>query len=185
MPKANTAVAKYDMKTLVVPPTVELLDDNAQWTNRFDFVSKSGNVYRVAQNKSGRWWACDCPSWKFKKNGVRHCKHLRDFGLPPDYEAFEVGEIRLALPGEAAPEIGAKPQPKSAIKAKPVKAKKAPKPVAAANQPAAALPSAPEALPGCKPKSVQMKGDEIVVTFDAKDSAAVFALLAKLSEGEG
>ena len=44
-----------------------------------------------------------------------------------------------------------------------------------------ALPAAPKALPACKPEGVEMKDGKIVVTFDASQSAAVFALLAQLS----
>lgn len=47
---------------------------------------------------------------------------------------------------------------------------------------APAAPKAePKALSAAKPTSVEMKDGQIVVTFDAKDQAAVFALLSKIS----
>ncbi len=39
----------------------------------------------------------------------------------------------------------------------------------------------PKALPACKPTGFRQEGDKIVVEFDAKDAAAVFALLAQIS----
>lgn len=185
MTKKTSALAKPDMKVLMLPPTVELLEDNSAYTNRFDFAAASGNVYRVAQSKKGRWWACSCPSWIHKAEGKRHCKHLRDFGLPPEYKAFEVGKIELA-PAGTQMTIGAVPMPKSKKGSAALKAVQGGKSPAIAGAPVpAALPAAPASLPGCKPKGVEMKGDEIVVTFDAADSAAVFALLAQLSGGNG
>lgn len=181
--KAITALAKPDMEVLMLPPNVELLDDNAAYTNRFDFASASGNVYRVAQSKKGRWWSCSCPSWIHKAEGKRHCKHLRDFGLPPEYKAFEVGKLAIA-PAGTEMAIGAVPMPKKGNKAALTAVPGGATPSAWMTPPAA-LPAAPAALPGCKPKSVEMKGDEIVVTFDAADSAAVFALLSQLSGGKG
>jgi hypothetical protein len=195
MPKAKTKttdLAVPDMETLMLPPSVELLEDNAQYTNRFDFPAASGNIYRVAQSKSGRWWACSCPSWIHKAQGNRHCKHLRDFGLPADYQSFEVGQLQLTATGTPAPAIGAVPMPTSK-RGKALAAAKSGGKALAAKGPAAktltvveapALPAAVP-VPGCKPKSVSMIGDEIVVTFDAKDSAAVFALLAQITGGNG
>jgi len=50
------------------------------------------------------------------------------------------------------------------------------------DEPEAVTPKAePKALPAVKPTNVQMKDGQIVVTFDAKDQAAVFALLSKIS----
>lgn len=68
--------------------SVELLPDNAQWTNRFEIPSSSSNrVYTVAMRKSNGTWACSCPGW------IRHrkCKHLAS--LAPHLKA---------LPGKAA-----------------------------------------------------------------------------------
>jgi hypothetical protein len=182
-----TALAVPDMEALVLPSGVEILDDNAQYTNRFDFASSSGNVYRVAQSKKGRWWACSCPSWLHKAQGNRHCKHLRDFGLPPDYEAFEVGRLELAPAGTPSAMIGAVPMPFSKKGKAALAAVPGGKPMAPIMSAPlfAALPAASAALPACKPKTVEMKGSEIVVTFDVKDSAAVFALLAQLSGSKG
>jgi len=164
---ANTSLKKVDQESLVLPPDVELLEDNGQYTNRFDFVAASGNVYRVAQSKKGRWWSCSCPSWIYNKEGNRHCKHLRDFGLPPDYQPFEIGHLELGAPGTVSA-IGASPMARS--KGKHLHA--APTP--------AALPAAAPELPLCRPKKVEMQDGEIVVTFDAKDQAAVFQLLGVL-----
>jgi hypothetical protein len=182
---STTALATLDMEALVLPAGVELLEDNSQYENRFDFASSSGNVYRVAQSKTGRWWACSCPSWIHKAQGNRHCKHLRDFGLPPDYQAFEVGRLELAPAGAPPVAIGAVPMPTSKKGKAALHAVSGGKPagaVVAAPVPAA-LPAAP--LPGLKPKNVGMIGNDIIVTFDAKDSAAVFALLSQLSGGNG
>jgi|GEM_PF-2093495 len=46
---------------------------------------------------------------------------------------------------------------------------------------AAAPKAESKALPAVKPTNVEMKNGQIVVTFDAKDQAAVFALLSKIS----
>ena len=49
------------------------LEDNAQWTNRFQIRSESSSrLYTVAQRKSDGSWGCDCMGWKRH----RHCKHL-------------------------------------------------------------------------------------------------------------
>jgi hypothetical protein len=64
----------------------EKLPDNAQWTNRFYVRSAStSNLYTVAQNKSGRWWACSCRGWIAHKR----CKHLRAMALPEGYKPYE------------------------------------------------------------------------------------------------
>jgi hypothetical protein len=69
----------------------QLLPDNTNWTNRFYIKSESsGRLYTIAQNKSRRYWGCDCPGWI----GHRKCKHLTALGLPhyeKPYEA-EIGE---------------------------------------------------------------------------------------------
>lgn len=162
-----TALTTASTPVLTLPPGVTLLDDNSQYTNRFDFTSDSGNVYRVAQSKSGRWWACSCPSWKYNRNGKRLCKHMEAFGLPGNYAPFEVG--KLAIAGTVATPI-------AAPKAKPAKA------AVVAPKAKPALPAAPAAnTAGLKPKNVAVNGDEITVTFNACDAARVFALLASLA----
>lgn len=56
---------------------LEILPDNAQWTNRFEIKSESSNrIYVVAQRKSNNEWGCSCPGFKNARNGVRKCKHL-------------------------------------------------------------------------------------------------------------
>ena len=71
--------------TLYVPSDLRL-PDNAQYTNRFEVKSETSNrKYTVAQNKSGRWWACGCSGWIRWK----HCKHLRNMGLPGSHVPFE------------------------------------------------------------------------------------------------
>lgn len=62
------------------------LQDNKQWTNRFEIHSQtSDRVYVVAQNKSGRFWSCGC--FGFIRH--RHCKHLAALGLPGHSQPFE------------------------------------------------------------------------------------------------
>ena len=62
------------------------LPDNDQWTNRFEVPSSSSdNMYTVAQNKSGRWWACSCRGWVSHK----HCRHLEAMGVPCNYIPYE------------------------------------------------------------------------------------------------
>jgi hypothetical protein len=224
-----TAIQKFNVDTLVLPSDVTLLADNTQYTNRFDFASASGNVYRIAQNISGRWWACSCPAWKFNKGGKRDCKHLRDFGLPGSYQSFEVGHLAVASESDPPRAIGAVSMTASE---KAARAGGAPAPTAAAggdlllvgntfairdeikkaggkwdadakgwrmpnqaafdrmqsllggSRPAANTPvpvSAPKALPAVKPIGLEMADGKIVVTFDAKDSSAVFAALAQLA----
>lgn len=179
MPK-NNIPAKYDMDTLVLPADVTLLEDNKQYTNRVDFVSGSGKEYRLAQNKSGRWWACSCPSYKFKTGGTRHCKHMEDFGIPGEYAPFEIGNLQI---GGAPPKLTALPggSAKKAPKAKSPKAK-APK----AKGPKAS-PLAIPAVAGIRPKGVvtDPKTGDITVTFAAKDAAAVYSLLSQLTGGVG
>lgn len=69
-------------------PEGAMLPDNAQWTNRFEIRSESSSrVYRIAQNKTGRWWGCSCPSWIYRG---RECKHLRALSLPGKYQPYEV-----------------------------------------------------------------------------------------------
>jgi hypothetical protein len=63
-----------------------LMEDNANWTNRFMIRSESSNaLYTIAQNKSRRYWGCNCPGWI----GHRKCKHLRALGLPPNEQPYE------------------------------------------------------------------------------------------------
>lgn len=69
----------------------ERLPDNKQWTNRFEVRSESSNrVYTIAQNKTGRWWACSCPGWiRYKR-----CKHLTCLTLPGHHQPFELTEVK-------------------------------------------------------------------------------------------
>jgi len=72
---AETGVTIYIPQDLVLP-------DNNQWTNRFKIRSETSNrVYTIAQHKTKRHWACNCPSWLTR----RYCKHLRELGVP-NYE---------------------------------------------------------------------------------------------------
>lgn len=69
--------------TLALPPGSTLLEDNAQWTNRFEVRSESSDrAYVVSQHKKKGHWGCSCPGWRTR----RKCKHLASMGLP----AFEV-----------------------------------------------------------------------------------------------
>jgi len=222
---AAIALQKFDVDALILPADVTLLEDNNQYTNRFDFASSSGNVYRIAQSISGRWWACSCPAWNFNKGGKRDCKHLRDLGLPGSYQSFEVGRLALASAAEPPKAIGAVPMtlaekhsracgaaaPSDAllltgntyairdqIKDWGGKWDAAAKGWRMPNQAAfdhvqtmlgvsaprpAPVAAAPEhkALPAVKPIGLEMADGKIVVTFDAKDSSAVFAVLAQLA----
>lgn len=50
-----------------------LLEDNAQWTNRFEIKSETSNrIYVISQNKKSKIWGCSCPGWITR----RKCKHL-------------------------------------------------------------------------------------------------------------
>lgn len=52
-----------------------LLDDNAQWTNRFQVKSRtSDSLYVIAQQRTDGTWGCSCPGWRHH----RKCKHLTD-----------------------------------------------------------------------------------------------------------
>lgn len=78
-----------EMQAIVVngrKVNANLLPDNAVWTNRFDIKSESSDrLYRIAQNKKKRYWACSCPAWITR----RSCKHLSAMGLPGNEEPFE------------------------------------------------------------------------------------------------
>ncbi len=65
----------------------QLLADNGQWESRFKIPSETSNrVYVIAQHKTKRHWGCSCPGWKRH----RHCKHLKELGLPGDEKPFEL-----------------------------------------------------------------------------------------------
>jgi hypothetical protein len=52
-----------------------VMDDNAQWTNRFEIKSSSSTrVYVVAQRRTDGVWGCGCPGWRH----YRRCKHTTD-----------------------------------------------------------------------------------------------------------
>lgn len=76
---SNLVVRKLAQKSV--------LEDNKQWTNRFEVRSESSNrIYVIAQHKTGRYWACSCPGWiRFK-----HCKHLETLLLPGHYKPLEI-----------------------------------------------------------------------------------------------
>lgn len=64
----------------------ETLPDNAAYTNRFEIKSETSDaVYVIAQSKKGRWWACEC----FGFRRYRHCKHLKNLGLPGHHQPYE------------------------------------------------------------------------------------------------
>ena len=71
---------------VIHPQRGAILEDNRQWTNRFQVHSEtSDRVYIVAQHKTSRFWGCSCFGWiRF-----HHCKHLRTLGLPGDHKPFE------------------------------------------------------------------------------------------------
>lgn len=177
------ALQKYDVEVLELPAGVTLLDDNQQWTNRFDFQSASGNTYRVAQHKTGRYWGCDCPSYKFGRRGVKTCKHLTDFGLKGNYVAEEVGRIAIGGRVEAVGANTLRDKDRRAAAQGNLRALPAPKAAAPVAKPAQKAPAAPKAIAsGLRPENVELTKDgKIVVTFDASNAQAVFALLATLS----
>jgi hypothetical protein len=62
------------------------LADNDQWQFRFQIPSETtDDMYTIAQNKSGKWWGCDCKGWLRTKN----CKHLREMRIPGNYQKYE------------------------------------------------------------------------------------------------
>jgi len=66
------------------------LEDNAQWTNRFEVRSESSDrIYIVSQHKAKRHWGCSCPGWRTR----RKCKHLTTVGLPILEKPYEIGRI--------------------------------------------------------------------------------------------
>ena len=193
-----------DTQTLNLPASVDLLPDNSQYTNRFNLTSgSSGKVYLVAQRifnpntGKGGWWACDCPSYKFGRRGSKICKHMRDLGLPGNHEPFFVGQLAVGghtgtvgvgvlRDSDRSKATKATKAPLRAISGgAPTKtARKAPvtPPPAVEAAPApVALPAAPSVTGRLVPTGINMVDGKIIVEFDAKDSAAVFALLAKLS----
>jgi len=71
-------MAAKKQKQLEIPGG-RALEDNSQYTNRFEIASESSNrLYVVAQSKSTGEWSCSCPGWIIKRPGKeRNCKHLR------------------------------------------------------------------------------------------------------------
>lgn len=79
-------MAKTNALAKIAIPEGSKLEDNAQWTNRFEIHSEtSGRVYTIAQNKQNRHWGCSCPAWRVR----RSCKHLNHVGLPCHEVPFE------------------------------------------------------------------------------------------------
>lgn len=67
-------------KYIVANSDLEILPDNAQYTNRFEIKSGSSNrIYTMAQRKSDGVLTCDCPGWRNARNGHlnRTCKHVK------------------------------------------------------------------------------------------------------------
>lgn len=87
-----------NLPTLRIPEGA-LLPDNKTFTNRFEIRSEtSSSVYRIAQSKSGRWWACSCRGYVFaRKDGPKGktCKHLRSLGLAVAGESFLPVEVAI------------------------------------------------------------------------------------------
>lgn len=81
-----TDVQKY----IAANTDLELLPDNASYTNRFEIKSESSNrVYTMAQRKSDGVLTCDCMGWRRARNGHlnRTCKHVQT--IQPLLEAAE------------------------------------------------------------------------------------------------
>lgn len=91
------------------------LEDNSQYTNRFEISSEtSSRVYVVAQNKGTGDWSCSCPGWVIKRAGKeRTCKHLK--ALLPILIASETSVPKKI---ESKPKPKAKPKVKATPKAK-------------------------------------------------------------------
>lgn len=88
--------------TLALPPGATILEDNAQWKNRFEVRSEtSDRVYIVSQNKARGHWGCSCPAWRTR----RKCKHLRALGLP-EFEKPHQVTIARRLVAEGTMGIG-------------------------------------------------------------------------------
>lgn len=86
-------------------PNGRALEDNSQYTNRFEIASESSNrVYIVAQNKSTGEWSCSCPGWIIKKSGKeRTCKHLKTLA-PLLQNAQNAAPKRVEAPAPTAME---------------------------------------------------------------------------------
>lgn len=79
------------LPVLQIPKDI-MLPDTDQWHLRFHIQSESSNrLYVIAQHKKKRHWGCSCPGWK--RN--RHCKHLREMGIPGDEKPYEVNLINI------------------------------------------------------------------------------------------
>lgn len=64
---------KNEITKLLESKGLTVLEDNAQWKNRFEIESETSNrVYIVAQNKNSGDFGCSCPAWRTR----RTCKHL-------------------------------------------------------------------------------------------------------------
>jgi len=105
VPALPQGAPHVDCEVLALPDDVEVLEDNSQYTNRFNFTSASGRRYLVAQRKfnpstgKGGWWACDCPSFTTRRKDSatgKCCKHMAALGLPGNHQPFFVGKL---LPG--------------------------------------------------------------------------------------
>ena len=71
-----TDIQKY----IVANTDLEILPDNAQYTNRFEIKSQSSNrIYTMAMRKSDGVLTCDCPGWRNARHGHlgRTCKHVK------------------------------------------------------------------------------------------------------------
>jgi hypothetical protein len=91
------------------------LEDNSQYTNRFEISSESSSrVYVVAQNKGTGEWSCSCPGWIIKRPGKeRNCKHLKAL-MPILIES----ETNVPKKIESKPKPKAKPKAEAKPKAK-------------------------------------------------------------------
>lgn len=85
-------------------PNGRALEDNAQYTNRFEIASESSNrLYVVAQSKGTGEWSCSCPGWIIKKAGKeRTCKHLQAL-MPMLQEAQNPAPKRIASEEKSEP----------------------------------------------------------------------------------
>ena len=79
------------MLPIIRVPQSMSLPDKGVWRYRFNIPSETTDrLYKVAQHKEKKYWGCSCPGWKKH----RHCKHLRNIGLPGDEKPYEVNFIK-------------------------------------------------------------------------------------------
>lgn len=83
-------------KIILSPALAKRREDNRFFTNRFSLIYL-GRDLLIEQHKRTREWRCNCSEFQNSNTLIdqtKHCRHLRDLGIPGGGEAFEV-EIRF------------------------------------------------------------------------------------------